>query len=340
MRNYIFPYPVLTHDLRMTLTHILLDQTVGGKLDQNEISDMAVDSETLQIFLWADERKDWESVSISLQVELPREEISRLREFENNIDAVAVANCGKSNLRQTWKLKRMTGDGYRWTGIVKLDKRQYIGAVDVQCILTGTILGRESRFFAESPIWTLHFDEAQSPPVRGAIPIEWANFQEDEERIFLRKYANETHYLAIEDTTPTLYLNSGFEGLPGLLAETPRPTGSRLALFESVNISIAKSVWLALFQTALVGINKLDDESDYDWPDVRWQKDVLKQLLPHIYPNQDDEAALQEAGEALNSGVISRLQSDALAVINQSIINEGKAIRKAIYQIERESQEK
>ena len=97
---------------------------------------------------------------------------------------------------------------------------------------------------------------------------------------------------------------------------------------------------MALFQTAAVRISKLEQDGEYEWPDVQWQKNVLQQLLPHIYPNQVVEAALQEAGEEMASGRINRLESEALGVISQNIIKEGKSIRKAIHQLQRELQER
>jgi hypothetical protein len=189
---------------------------------------------------------------------------------------------------------------------------------------------------AETPLWKIHFDEALSPPVQGSIPIKWVNFTEAKDLPNLKRYANETHYLAIQDAEPTLYLNSGFEGLPDLFSEGTRPIGLHLALYETVSTSIAKSAWLAMFQTSLAGI-KEGEGRDYDWPDLPWQENVLKQLLPHIFTNLDTEAALQEAGQRMKSGEVNFMESEALAVISQKIINEGKAVRKAIQQMDREN---
>ena len=88
-----------------------------------------------------------------------------------------------------------------------------------------------------------------------------------------------------------------------------------------------------MFQTSLIGI-KEGEGRDFDWPDIPWQEDVLKQLLPHIFSDLNTEAALQEAGQLIKTGEVNTIESEALAVISHKIINEGKAIRKAIQQMD------
>lgn len=335
MRSELFPYEVLSRDLDLKLRSVEFDWIdEQDHLQQEPVSERSINYDNCEIFLWAEENDIWDSITLSIAVEIPESEIPKVDEYKDELNVVAVANCSKSNLRQTWELKKSRVD-LRWTGRITLDKIQYFGTVEFQCLMTKKALGRESRFTAESPPWKIHFDESQSPPIHGAIPIKWINFKETEEPAF-RKYANETHYLAIHEAEPTLYLNSGFEGLPDLFSEDPRPRGLHLALYETVSSSIAKSVWLALFQTAVIGIRKDEDDEEYDWPENPWEKDVLQQLLPHIYEDLGEEAALRKAGQEVASGELGSLESEALAVINKKIINEGKAIRKAIHQMEAE----
>ena len=103
------------------------------------------------------------------------------------------------------------------------------------------------------------------------------------------------YYLSITDATPTLFLNKSFDGLPELFSEDPRPRGERLTVAETVSASIAKSAWLAMFQTALHGI-RVNENDEYDWPEISWQKDVLEQILPHIYLDLSNEAAEKKQG--------------------------------------------
>ena len=332
MRDELFPYEVLSNDLNLTIKLATFNRYENTKLIEEPVSERSINHEKHEIFLWAEEYGGWDFLSLLVEVTIPEVEIHKIK---NQIDVIAAVNCNKTNLRQTFILRK-NKTYYKWSGTINLDKINYFGSVDLKCLLTGQALGRESRFFAESTPWKIYFDEAHSPPIKGAIPIKWINFKITNEIPELRKYAYETHYLAIEDTIPTLYLNSGFEGLPELFSEDNRPKGFHLALSETTSSSIAKSVWMAMFQTALSGIRRYEDEDEFDWPDITWQKNILQQLLPHIYSDLKNEAALQKAGSDVSSGAVNRLESEALAVINKVIINEGKTIRKAIYQIQKD----
>jgi hypothetical protein len=330
MRSDLFPYEIMSHDLELVIKYASLDRYEKTRIINYEISERSINHENYEVFLWAEEYDQWDFLSLDIEIKIPKAEVHKL---QNQVDVIAAVNCRNTNFRQSFPLKK-SNNSCKWSGSIRLAKNNFYATAELQCLLTCQALGRESRFFAESPLLKIYFDEAHSPPIHGAIPIKWINFKDTNVDPRLRKYANETHYLAVQDIAPTLYLNSGFEGLPELFSEDPKPRGFHLALYETVSSSIAKSVWLAMFQASLMGIRDHENNEECEWPEIAWQKDVLQQLIPHIYSDLSNEAGLQKAGNDVKSGEINQLESEALAVINKIIINEGKAVRKAIFHMQ------
>ena len=132
---------------------------------------------------------------------------------------------------------------------------------------------------------------------------------------------------------PKIYLNKGFDGLAALFVEKPRPAGARLALHEAERISMAKGVWLALFQVALAAVNEPAENEEPEWPDG-WQGEVLKKMLARVHPDLDASARLSKAIEERRSDGARHFESLVLAAVSQDMIKEGKGLETSLMALE------
>jgi len=100
-----------------------------------------------------------------------------------------------------------------------------------------------------------------------------------------------------------LYLNSSkkFDGLAALLGDRKRPASEK-PLHNAERVSIARTVWMALFNTSIASIVEPDDDDGVpDWPADDWKRKVLKKMLSRIYPLKSDAERLQVALDVWNS---------------------------------------
>src|SRR5205823_6043882 len=101
----------------------------------------------------------------------------------------------------------------------------------------------------------------------------------------------------LEASTPTLYLNSGFKGLPELLSDRRARPPAEEALHQAERMSIASRVWLGMFNAAVAAIEVDDEDGTVDWPLTGWLKSVLQTLLPRLYPDMGDLERLKTVRE-------------------------------------------
>jgi hypothetical protein len=170
----------------------------------------------------------------------------------------------------------------------------------------------------------INFDQPPIASKTGAIDVRWVDFKAHDAPAFLRDYVNEPFYCDLPDdpdAKPVVFLNSSkdFDRLPQILDDRPR-RGYPLALHNSERSGIARSVWMAMLNTALAAIREGEGDADPDWPDATWQRQVLKILLPRVYRNQTEAEALKSAHQAWQgrqgAGII---ESRGQAEINRRI---------------------
>jgi hypothetical protein len=281
MTTALFPYETPRSDL--TITPDVL--TVDGKPPAMDV----ILSGTRTIDLSVLQPTNWRAVEINFNVSGQADEILQLEQRNGQAEAGLVAMCGPTNMRQVVQLKRSSSEAARWYGALRLDRRNFAGKLTIDAILAAQALGRPHRFMARSSPWTVYVDEPDIPIIEGTLRVRWADFTSTEvQPTFLHKYENEVYFADLEDTTPTLYLNSGFKGLPELLSDRRTRPPAEEALHQSERMSIASRVWLGMFNAAVAAIEVDDEDGSVDWPLTGWLKSVLQTLLPRLYPEMGE----------------------------------------------------
>jgi hypothetical protein len=312
MSERIFPYKTISGDLRLEINSV--------ELDGVDPSPDPFNRDSRQLNLFDQERTDWSTVKMKLALQGPPEELRNLPNSDS-LEATVVVQCDSTHERSAVPMKRGGGDAARWAAVIEVERQNFRGSARVEAVITGTAGDLPKRFLGASTYWTLNFDEPSISPKTGAIDVRWIDFKSppDQER-FLKDYANEPFYTDLANEKPIVYLNKSkdFERLPVILDDRRRNQRD-LALHNSERTGIARSVWMALLNTSIAGIQPADDGVDPDWPELDWQRQVLKILLPKIY-HADDAEALKIAFESWNSRQgAGLLESRGQAEINKRI---------------------
>jgi len=288
----LFPYDTLSGGEPPTLTiaAIRLDGTARTQLINKEASAVHLYEDT----------KPWNRAELDLEL---TSDPAVVREFESKhgpISAVVVANCLPTNARQPLPLARSDVDPGRWSGILELDRDNLRGRVALVTTLTAAVNGVPQRPVATASGWTIHVDEPESLRLKGTLKVKWLNFKNSDAPLPAKDYPTSTHVLAFTGGVPELWLNSGFEGLEPLLKDRKDRRGADKGLHDFQRTGIARSVWMALISDSLAAIrvDTADDEyAETDWPEIPWQAEILKKVLPEVAPGKSDRELLRLAVE-------------------------------------------
>lgn len=338
MKGTIFPYPTLANRLGLAVEGVTYRRSVedqGRKLQKHEYMP---DDERYTIAIVDTERYPLDSsvLDLNLQIQAPRGELQTMEKQGMEPRVVVVLSCGQTQMRLAHRARASEADHSIWTVDLELDRQLFAGTVNLRAILYGTVDELDHRYLGESSAWEIVLDPGSRPPVSGALPVRWVDFTASTD-VELHGIKEEPFYLNMSTgALPEVLLNSSFQGLPELFPDTGRPPGQWGSLHELQRLSIARSVWMAMFQVSLAAVESPEGEEP-DWPGVEWQRRVLREILPLVYENQEEpEGALRETvGDFSTAASRSELESRALRVIGHRIINEGKGLRWALRQAER-----
>lgn len=339
MGALIFPYRIFSGKLKMSLTAVSVKSLREGLGEEVSLTGEEWNHAQRSLLLWKRDDIEWNTAHFEIEVVAPPKEIEKLARESRDLSVVVSAHCIATNLRQACSASPSPFDESIWNCAIELDRRNMRGPVSLQAHLAGTVSGGAHRYLASADEWTLYFEQAPSPSPKGALPIQWVDFSANDAPVFLKKYVNEPMYADLEATPlPKIYLNKGFDGLAALFVEKPRPAGARLALHEAERISLAKGVWLALFQSALASVDEPEENEEPDWPQG-WQGEVLKKMLARIHPELEAGARLSQAVQERKSDGARHFESLVLAAVSQDMIKEGKGLRTSLMALEQAARE-
>ena len=339
MGTLIFPYRTFSGKLKMLLNAVSVKSLRDGLVEDVPLTGEEWNRAQRSLLLWKRDDVEWNTARFEIEIVAPPKEIEKLGKARDDVRVVLSAQCVATNLRQAEIALPSPLDESMWGCSMELDRRNMRGPVSLQAHLADTVSGQAHRYLASADAWTLYFEQASAPSPKGALPIQWVDFSAADAPVFLKKYVNEPMYADLEGAPlPKIYLNKGFEGLAALFIEKPRPTGARLSLHEAERISLAKGIWLALFQVALAAVEEPEEGEEPDWPDG-WQGEVLKKMLARLHPELEPAGRLDKAIQERRSGGARQFESLVLAAVSQDLIKEGKGLRTSLMALEQAARE-
>ncbi len=316
----LYPYPVLGGPISFFIDQVLVD----GQRSDKDLLAMRGMVDLTQL-------ADWRRVVFDVRAEAPPAELRRIGAADARM-TVGI-RCQSTNTRISTTLNRGTRAG-TWRGEVALDNGVFTDRVAMHALLVGTVDGVACRYLGTSEDASVWVDPRRLPPTDGTLPVRWADFEAADLVVLDPTFRQEPFYVELDRDPPTIWLNSKFPALRRLLDDVP----GRRKVDESMRAiqfaAIGLSGWMGLFNAAVGAVVASKGEGRATWPRTEWQKQVLRLLLPKIYPDLTDEAALEKLVEDDSSEDGARtLQSRAQSAIAQHI-KVGKTMHHAILALE------
>jgi hypothetical protein len=332
MSDLIFPYKTVRGDIDLKI--------IMGRLDDGDFPKDPFLYEQRLITLYDMDKEEWGTVAFDLEIVGPEEEIRALDADGVQCDAIVIAHCAETNFRQTARMSRINPQSARWYGTIELHRGNFRGKVDLAGLITGTVDMRRCRYLGESSVWKINFDEPDLPPLHGTLRVKWADFSDPgDDPGYLKEYVNQPFFSDLVSRVPTVFLNrsNAFRGFPSLLDDRRRTQPYDRALHNSERIGIARSVWMAMLNVSSAAIQEGEDGTDPDWPTENWKHQVLQILIPRIYPDLSDHAALKQLQEDWKSrDSVGALESRAEAAIGD-VVQAGTLLKRSLEDLARTS---
>jgi len=325
--SVFFPYKTIFGDVELRVT--------GGGLDGGEFPKNPFTPDQRLVQLYDLDKKSWRRASLDVELVAPNEEIAVLEKQGAGVTAIAVVQSPETQLRQTFSLQRVGAKSAKWHGTIDLDRLNFRGRAELTGLITGPVASREHRHLGRSEAWSIHFDEPSLLPLEGTLRVQWVDFKNPGERRFLEDHSEKPYFTDLSDTVPTVFLNScdDFSGLRPIMEDRRRSNPWERALHDAQRVGIARSVWLAMLNTAVAAVREDEDGGPPDWPSEDWKRQVLQALLPTIYPDiSSDEALNQLLSDRRSPEGVATLESRAEAAINGQV-GAGKLLRRTLKEL-------
>ncbi|UNO41194.1 hypothetical protein [Streptomyces sp. MST-110588] len=288
-----YPYRVLSGDVDLQVDRLFVDNVpvdLGRIGDRDQIVAAQDLNETHQ---------RWSELRLKVSVTADGDEISA-GPWRSPQCLVVVSNQ-RTNVSQAFPL-RQDGPG-RWQGEVELARDEHIVRSRITARIVATVDGVEGRLVGTAPTWSVDFETKRPTPER-SIKMRWIDFT-DPSNDHLKEYRDDPWLIDTEAGEPVLYLNSSVDGLRGVLENAS--SAEQKLVREVMAAQVAAEVWTAMFNMAVYACDVVDGEPQ--WPGG-WHEDVLRRMIPDLYPTHSPEDALAELvqgrAEGENGGDLQR----------------------------------
>jgi hypothetical protein len=289
----LFPYSVLQTEPVLRLSNPSVDGRPMPLLPREN----RVDLSTL-----AD---GWKEARVNARVQVPVEELETMgvRQYQ----VVLTVHCGPTNLRSTTVLESTGGErSGQWTGSLDLPRTMIRDRASIYATVTGVVDGVAHRWLGRSREVAVDLHPPRVPEITGGgqVPIVWRDFSQtaDGQNPIDAVLHDEMSFVDMTlPEGPVIYLNDRVSGLRRLLDVRTGRSPIERAVRETALDLIATPAMAAMANAALVAAAPAEHSDEAQWPDVEWQADVLRSVLPLMYPDRDPDAALASAVLAVTS---------------------------------------
>jgi hypothetical protein len=267
-----FPHPILQEEVQARVVGVRID----GVPPDRDISDAGF----RLISLYLAQRSAWSSAELDVELDAEPDDLAAFGE----VSAVVVAFCRETNARLGTRVGGFDENG-KATATVTLPRQGFRGKTELYAVLGAADESGLASWIGESDRWRLYFDEPDVLPIEGMLRVKWARFSDDE--AVPPQAHKESFYVAIDAEPPIIYLNAEFDRLSDLLSDDESRPPAEKALRNAEFRRIASAAWSEMF-TAAVAEVEIDDEGIAGWPRTDWKRQVMKGLLPDLYPDISD----------------------------------------------------
>ena len=300
-RERFLPYAHQRHGLVISLG--------GVRLDGVRADDELVDADRHQVMLDA---TVWKKASIELCARYDDAMLAQLlpeaERAQPPVAVVAVLRCDATRFRAGFVLAPDNGNAHR--GIIELRRDRLHGTTALSAHLVRsrrslvgapTFARAEGARLAGGRSWELRIEQPRAVDGR-FFDIRYRSFSDDE---VLKPFVGNLYRLEMDQPQPVLWVNADHQLIVPVLGDRGT-TGKRARLREVFYDLISHGVWTQLFLRAVDDLRG-GGELSYDW-----ERAVLSELLPTMYPKQRSHASRLAV-------LMSSLQVDGLSLMAERL---------------------
>jgi hypothetical protein len=289
----LFPYLVLDTDPTLRLSNPTVDGRPAALLPHENRVDLS-------------ELADgWREARVNARVQVPVEELETMgvRQYE----VVLTLHCRPTNLRSAVALEPSGGErSGQWTGSLELPRTMIRDRAFIYATVTATVNEVPHRWLGRSREVSVDLHPPRIPEITGGqVPVIWRDFSKSDEgqNPIDPSLHDEMSFVDMSlPDGPVIYLNERVPGLRRLLDVRTGRTRSERAVRETALDLVATPAIVSMANAALAAAGPPEEGGEAQWPGGDWQRDVLRTVLPLMYPERDPDAALALAVRALMSG--------------------------------------
>ncbi|WP_353942805.1 hypothetical protein ABII15_14875 [Streptomyces sp. HUAS MG91] len=281
-----FPYPVLSSDVNLRVEKVFVENKpvpISRVNDRDQI--VALDDLDTGTKGWAEVR-----LNVSASVDA--------RELRGGpwigISCMAVLTNRKTKVHQAFELREREPGS--WVGEIEIHRLEHVERSQINAQIVAEYDGVPGRLIGFTALpWQVDF-ESRRPVEERSLKMKWLDF-DDPSNDHLKEFKESPWLLDFEGGEPVLCLNSSLDGFRGVLENAA--TQEQKLVREVLSSQIASETWISLFNSAAYNCEVVEGEPV--WPSG-WQADVLRKMLPDVFPAMGADEALSMLVEARING--------------------------------------
>ncbi|KAB7846601.1 hypothetical protein [Streptomyces mobaraensis] len=239
-----------------------------------------------------DDRPDWVQARLRLRAELPAKAVNSGDTWQD-VRVVAVLTERATNTRTAVELSPVAADGRELTGELYLHRCDLLDRATLAVHVVATVDGVRGRVISTSDVeWFVDVIET-APSLARELDVKLLGFDSGASR--LRRFKDSPWVVDTTGRLPAVRVNTDFDGLEGLMGGDGG-NGAEKTVRELLLTQMCSDVWTAVFHSA-VGDLEIEEDGTPLFPHG-WQGEVLRAMLPDVYPDRDPEDALREVHAA------------------------------------------
>ncbi|RKT11428.1 hypothetical protein BX285_5377 [Streptomyces sp. 1114.5] len=239
-----------------------------------------------------EDRPDWSEARLRLSAGIPAKALDPNGPWQN-VKVVAVLTERATNTRATVEFSSVSVDGRERTAELYLNRCDLLDRATLAVHVVATVDGVPGRVIATADTeWFVDVIEVV-PSLAREFDVKMIKFGSGASR--LQRFKDAPWLVDTTGRLPAVRINTDFDGLGDLMGADGGSSAEK-TVRELLLVQMGSEVWTAVFHSA-VGDLEVEEDGVPVFPHG-WQGEVLREMLPDVYPDREPEQALREVHAA------------------------------------------
>ncbi|MFD7236840.1 hypothetical protein ACFWAT_16250 [Streptomyces syringium] len=239
-----------------------------------------------------EDRPAWTQARLRLSAGLPGKAVEPAGPWQD-VKVVAVLTERATKTRTAVELSPISDDGRERTGELYIHRCDLLDRASLTVHVVATVDGVPGRVIATSDVeWFVDVIEA-APSLARELDVKMVGFASGASR--LQRFKDSPWLVDTTGRIPVVRVNTDFDGLGDLIG-ADGGNGAEKTVRELLLTQMCSEVWTAVFHSA-VGDLEIEEDGAPLFPHG-WPGEVLREMLPDMYPDREPEDALREVHAA------------------------------------------